>query len=114
MIDLALTDDIFNTSVIDEAIQELDILFNTTSTELIGDTSYGSNFLKFLWALTPMEDSLKNYVLGLITGYTLYASSLRHEVNVEKYDDVNESVYAVEVILYDESDTPYSKTYTIS
>lgn len=114
MIDLALTDDIMNSSIIDEAIQELDILFNTTPTELIGDTSYGSNFLKFLWSLTPMEDSLRNYVLQLITANTLYASALRHEVNVEKYDDVNETVYVIEVILYDDADNKYSKTYTIS
>ena len=33
MVDLALTDNIFTESKIEEAIQELDILFNTTPTE---------------------------------------------------------------------------------
>ena len=92
MVDLALTDNIFTESKIEEAIQELDILFNTTPTELIGDTTYGSNFLQFLWSLTPMEDSITKYIYDRIAGYTVYAASLKKEINVTKYDDVNETV----------------------
>ena len=36
MIDLALTGDIIIDNELDEALQELDILFNTENTELIG------------------------------------------------------------------------------
>ena len=87
MVDLALTANIFTESKIEEAIQELDILFNTTPTELIGDTTYGSNFLQFLWSLTPMEDSITKYIYDRIAGYTVYAASLKKEINVTKYDD---------------------------
>ena len=75
MVDLALTDNIFTESKIEEAIQELDILFNTVPTELIGDTTYGSNFLQFLWSLTPMEESITKYIYDRIAGYTVYAAS---------------------------------------
>ena len=113
MIDLALTDDIFTESNIDEAIQELDILFNTIPTELIGDATYGSNFLQFLWSLTPMEDTMTKYIYDRINGYTAYASSLKKHVNVVKYDDVNETVYVVEISLYDDKDNEYYKEYTL-
>ena len=97
MVDLALTDSIFTESKIEEAIQELDILFNTVPTELIGDTTYGSNFLQFLWSLTPMEDSITKYIYDRIAGYTAYAASLKKEINVTKYDDVNEKGYVIEI-----------------
>ena len=113
MIDLALTDNIFTESRIEEAIQELDILFNTVPTELIGDSTYGSNFLQFLWSLTPMEESITRYIYERIAGYTLYASSLKKEVNVTKYDDANETVYVIEISLFDENDNEYHKEYTL-
>ena len=113
MVDLALTDNLFTESVIEEAIQELDILFNTVPTELIGDTTYGSNFLQFLWSLTPMEESITRYIYERIAGYTVYAASLKKEVNVTKYDDVTETVYVVEITLFDENDKEYHKEYTL-
>ena len=113
MVDLALTDNLFTESVIEEAIQELAILFNTVPTELIGDTTYGSNFLQFLWSLTPMEESITKYIYERIAGYTVYAASLKKEVNVTKYDDVNETVYVVEITLFDENDNEYHKEYTL-
>lgn len=113
MKDLALSDNIFTESIIEEAIQELDILFNTVPTELLGDTTYGSNFLQFLWSLTPMEESITRYIYERIAGYTVYASSLKKEVNVTKYDDVNETVYVIEISLFDENDNEYYKEYTL-
>ena len=113
MVDLALTNNIFTESKIEEAIQELDILFNTVPTELIGDTTYGSNFLQFLWSLTPMEDSITRYIYGRIAGYTVYAASLKKEVNVTIYDDVNETVYVIEISLFDDDDNEYHKEYTL-
>ena len=43
MIDLSLDNKVLVTDVMDAAVQELDILFNTTPTELLGYTSYGTN-----------------------------------------------------------------------
>lgn len=114
MLDLSLTNNIFTESNIEEAIQELDILFNTLPTELIGDTDYGSNFLQFLWSLTPMEDTMTRYIYDRIAGYTIYAASLKKQINVEKYDDVNETVYVIEITLYDEQDNEYYKEYTLT
>ena len=47
MIDLALDSKIFIDTNIDAALQELDLLFNTENTELIGYPEYGTNFEQF-------------------------------------------------------------------
>ena len=82
MIDLAIDGRVFIDNVLDEALQELDILFNTTNTELIGYPRYGTNFEQFLWQLTPSPNELRNYILERISD-TFYLSQLNTEVNVE-------------------------------
>ena len=49
MIDLALDGRVMIRNIMDEAVQELDILFNTDTTELLGYPTYGTNFEQFLW-----------------------------------------------------------------
>ena len=44
MIDLAIDSKVFITNEFDAAMQELDIILNTTNTELIGYPSFGTNF----------------------------------------------------------------------
>ena len=51
MIDLAIDSRIFLTEEIDLAVQELDVLFNTENTQLLGMPDFGSNFEQFLWQL---------------------------------------------------------------
>ena len=62
ILDLALDNRTVLTSELDCAIQELDMLFNTVNTELIGKPEYGTNFEQFLWTLTPMTEALKEYI----------------------------------------------------
>ena len=62
MLDLALDDRIFLDDPIDCAVQELDLIFNTNCTELIGYTEYGTTFEHFLWGMTPSAEEVKKYV----------------------------------------------------
>lgn len=62
MLDLALDDRIFLDDPIDCAVQELDLIFNTNCTELIGYTEYGTTFEHFLWEMTPSVEEVKNYI----------------------------------------------------
>ena len=50
MYDISInSNNLFVTDKIDAAIQELDLLFNTEPTELIGDVNYGTNWYNYLW-----------------------------------------------------------------
>ena len=68
MIDFALDSRIFLNNEFDIAMQELDILFNTENTELIGNPQFGTNFEQFLWQLNPSPNELKRYINEKISG----------------------------------------------
>ena len=74
MYDISINgNNLFVTDKIDAAIQELDLLFNTEPTELIGDVNYGTNWYNYLWSLTPMSNDLKSYITNKIS-QTYFAS----------------------------------------
>lgn len=99
MIDLALDTRIFINSTLDEAIQELDILFNTENTELIGYPEFGTNWYQFLWQLDPSPSDLQRYVYEKIAD-TYFASQLNTKVDVyTTEDETNELIYIVSIEL---------------
>lgn len=113
MIDLALNQDIFIYRPIDEAMQELDILFCTENTELLGNVNYGCNWQQFMWQLTPSVEVLRSYVIDRINKETYYVSQFQHTVEVTTTDDEDGSfIYVVNVTLkYNNED--YSRTYML-
>ena len=114
MIDFSLGTDIIVTDKLQEAFQELDILFNTTPTELIGNTSYGVNFLQFLWQLTPNDIMLERYIREKIQANTFYVKQFSYDLNItSKYDEA-ELIYIVSISLHDNaSEKKVSKQYII-
>ena len=62
MIDLAIDDRVIINDKLDAALQELDLLFNTENTELIGMTNFGVSLDQFLWTLTPTTESFREYI----------------------------------------------------
>ena len=65
MLDLAIDSRIFIYNEEDAALQELDILFNTENTELIGYPRYGTNFEQFLWNMNPRTIYILIYIFNL-------------------------------------------------
>ena len=59
MLDLALDTRIFINNELDAALQELDMIFNTENTELIGYPQYGTNWYQFLWQLDYSPEDLQ-------------------------------------------------------
>lgn len=116
MIDISLNDDIIITDKIQEAIQELDILFNTTPSEMIGNSSYGVNFLQFLWQLTPNEFMLERYIREKILANTFYVKQLAFELDVTTQYLDTELIYIISITLtdsyYDDSES-VSKQYIV-
>lgn len=114
MIDIGLGDKIIITSTLDAAIQELDILFNTTPTELIGNPNYGVNFLQFLWQTTPSTSILEKYINEKILASTVYVKALQYDLNVEYLKDEAEACYVVHITLYsNNTDDNISRDYII-
>lgn len=116
MIDLGLIKPVVINDL-EEAIQEIDILFNTTPTELLGDTNYGVNFYRYLWQLTPSPESLKKYIIEKLTNSAYYYNIFLYYINVTTINlDVNDLAYRVEItIKTDDSDNAKSirKVYMI-
>lgn len=102
MLDLALDDRVFINNTIDAAIQEIDILFNTTNTELLGDSDYGTNWMQFMWILNPSLSEMQTYIERKLSE-TYFVSQLDYSVNVNLVNtsDTNEDAFEVTVDLTD-------------
>lgn len=103
MLDIGLNDKILLNDPLDLAIQELDILFNTTPTEMIGNSTYGMNFLQFLWQLTPSTKLLKKYIREKVIASTIYLKRLKYDIDVDYYIDNGSTVYVVKIVIYTDS-----------
>ena len=105
MNDLAIDSRIFLEDDLDLALQELDILFNTTNTELIGYPNFGTNFEQFLWQITPSSDQLRTYIYKKISEETFLLNSFDVTINVDIMFDntTNDKVYVVHIEIVDPS-----------
>ena len=96
MIDFAIDSRIFLNDEFDIAMQELDILFNTENTELIGNPQFGTNFEQFLWQLNPSVNDLKRYIQEKISTAT-FLSKYVVDVNVEIVSGNFRNIYVVTI-----------------
>lgn len=106
--DIAVINDTFQ-----EAIQEIDILFSTHNTELLGDVNYGTNFEQFLWEMVPSESQLEAYIENKINSCTLFAALYKHTIQVESLQDTSENIYVVHFSIYDTNGKEINKNYII-
>ena len=110
MIDLSLGSNIIINSEFEAALQELDILFNTETTELINDPYYGCNFEQFLWQMTPAVDSIKSYIIEKIQ-QTLFLSRLKYDVQVNLYKGEIRYIYDVQIHVADKKGNTTIRKY---
>lgn len=112
MIDLAIDGRCFLYNEFDEAIQELDLLFNTENTELIGYPTFGSNFEQFLWMMTPATNELEKYIYELI-GNTTYLQRYVQNVEISTVKGEYRLIYKVKIYLKKDKDTNLVKEYEL-
>ena len=75
-------------------------MFNTENTELIGYTTYGTNWWTFLWNLTPLETELQKYITE--KKYEMYfVPIVNPTVEVQHLDGTENSIYYVKITLHD-------------
>lgn len=110
MIDLALDSKIFIDTNIDAALQELDLLFNTENTELIGYPEYGTNFEQFLWSTSPSTDTVKEYIEDKISNNTFFLAQMEHDVDVQILDGEYRQIYYVQISVVNGNNSD-SRTY---
>ena len=99
MKELALDSRVFLNNDIDCALQELDLLLNTTNTELINDTTFGVELETFLWTLTPTTSELQKYLTEKISQHTYYCKKFLIDVNCKFMEGTYRSIYLVEISL---------------
>lgn len=102
-LDLSLDNRIVLTDPLDCAIQELDMLFNTVNTELIGKPEYGCNFEQFLWHLTPTTEALKSYITEKIS-QTFFLSKYDVSIEVTTEPGLERDIYIVTIHVHVDSD----------
>lgn len=110
MLDLSLDNKIINTSYLDEAIQELDLMFNTECTELLGDTYYGMSIDQFLWSLTPMTEAFKDYINKKLSGL-FYLKYFNYNFDLQYLEDEYQSLYHLTIDIYIDNDRKIQKEY---
>lgn len=110
MIDLALDGRVFINNELDEAVQELDLLFNTQLTELIGNPKFGCDFEQFSWQVTPSVESLKKYIQSKLTN-TLFLSKFNTSINVDVIKGEYRFIYQVQIKIYDNDDNSVIRNY---
>jgi len=114
MLDLALSTDIFIDNELDAGIQELDMIFNTENTELIGYPEYGTNWHQFLWQLNPSPEQLKKYIQEKIKADAFFLNTLNVTVEVGYYEnELGEMIYVVIVELVDSEGYTKYKEYKL-
>jgi phage baseplate assembly protein W len=105
MIDISLDNNLFLYDELDAAIQELDMIFNTENTELIGYPTYGTNWWQYLWELTPLETNIKQYIYDKIAE-SLFIGNFNPEVEVQHINGTENSIYYIKITLRDKNNEP--------
>lgn len=99
MKDLAIDSRVFLDDELDCAIQEIDMILNTSPTELIGDTQFGVELEPFLWTLTPTTTELKQYIQNKINAYSFYCKKYLVNVDCQFMRGTLRTIYLVTITL---------------
>ncbi len=110
MLDLSLDYKVILNTEFDAALQELDLLFNTETTELINDPLFGTNFEQFFWQLTPSTNALKQYISEKIND-TYFLSQMDTDIEINYYKGEIRMIYEIIVSISDNKGNSIKKTY---
>lgn len=111
MIDLALDNRIIIQSDLDLALQEIDMLMSTETTELLANPGYGVSLETFLWTLTPTTSELEKYIQDKIDTHTTYTKKFKTSVHATFYNGNYRSVYLVQITLTLPNGTTATRKY---
>lgn len=112
MTDLSLdTLTVTKTTDLDNVIQQIEMLFDTSPFEVLGETGYGSDFERFLWDLNASNYDIEQYIDSKIRSEVdLLGFQVRSTVTLMNGTE-NDIILADITISRDGYD--YTKTYRI-
>lgn len=111
MLDLAIDSRVFLYDELDCAVQELDMIFNTENTELIGDVDYGTNFEQFLFQLTPSITQLRKYIYEKMSE-SYFLKRYDVDIDIEILEGNLRKIYDVVITIKDpESEKKINRIY---
>ena len=98
-------------SDIDLILQQIDILFDTTPTEVFGAEDYGTTYDRYLHQLRISNEALKQEVLSDLTSIQLFG--FIPTVDVYLIHGTEDDIALIDIHLSRDEET-YNKTYKIS
>lgn len=110
MLDLSLDSRIFIKNKLDAGIQELDMILNTTNTELIGYPGFGTDFEQFLWQMTPSPQGIKQYIQEKINE-TYFLKKLKVNIDVSIIKGEYRYIYYVNFSVTDDEGNIAQRKY---
>lgn len=112
MIDLSLdTENNIKTSDIDIVIQQIDLLFDTYPTEVLGEENFGTRYDKFLYNLSVSSEAIRSSVLQDLQSLDLMG--FVPDVQVYLFEGTQNDILVINIGLTRDEIT-YQKTYNIS
>lgn len=95
---------------IDLVLQQIDMLFDTSPREVLGDIDYGTRYDKYLYNLNASNESMKRAILSDI--YSLDLFEFTPTVDVILLEGTQRDIAIIDITLNDENNS-YRRTYKI-
>lgn len=98
-------------SDLDFVLQQIDVLFDTSPRELLGDVKYGTDYERYLYDLKISNEGLKSKVMSDLNSLDLRG----YKVDVEVYllQGSERDIVLIDIQLSNDYES-YQKTYNIS
>ena len=105
-----LTDDIVISNNLICALQQIDLLFDTSPNDVLGDPSFGTNYDKYLYTLNISNVTLENRIMDDLSQLNL--CGFRPSVTVNIVEGTQRDIAFINITLYGSYEN-YEKTYVI-
>lgn len=96
---------------LDLVLQQIDILFDTTPSEVLGDEDFGSRYDQFLYNLSVTNEGIKNQVISDLAGIDLRGFVPRVEVYLMQGTEQDIALIKIELT---RDSSSYQRIYKIS
>ena len=114
MVDLSISNKLTDNVIINNdllcVLQQIDLLFDTDIYEVLGDTSFGSNYDKYLYTLGISNIALENKIINDLNKLDL--CGFIPSVNVNIVEGTQRDIALIDITLTGEYED-YNKTYII-
>lgn len=104
------------TDRIEFLLQEINILFDTSKGEVLGDEEFGTDFEQFIWDLSASNQDISSYVVSSIYNHTTTGSNFNITADTSISYGTESDIIIVKISIQDPMSTssPINAIYRIS